>query len=68
MVAAVPSHTRIFPIRVWAIFLSSYMYGLPVHIRAAHTDITGIPWFAHTRMSARTRMHISTRFIRLPAS
>ena len=56
------SHTRIFPVRVWAgiwaIFLSPYVYGLPMRIRAAHTGIAGIPWFAHMRMSARTRMHI----------
>ena len=31
-----------------------YAYGPPVRIRAAHTGITDIPWFAHMRMSART--------------
>ena len=48
------------PIRIWAIFLrlSPYAYGLPIRIRAAHTGIAGIPWFAHMRMSARTRMRI----------
>ena len=43
---------------LWAIFLSPYAYGLPVHIRPAHTGIAGILWFAHMRMSACTRMHI----------
>ena len=63
------SHTRILPIRVWAIpyaygqpirvwviFLGPYTYGLPLRVRAAHIGIAGIPWFAHMRMIARTRM------------
>ena len=64
----VPSHTRIFPIRVWVIFfLAPYMYGLPLRVQAAHIGITGIPWFAHMCMSARMHMAISAQFIRFPA-
>ena len=64
------SHTRILPIRIWAIpyayglpirvwasFLDPYAYGLPVRLRAAHTSIVGNPCFAHMRISAHTCMH-----------
>ena len=52
---------RIIPIRVWVAHTrmgSPYAYGLPIRIRAAHTGIAGILWFAHMRTSARTRMRI----------
>jgi len=45
------------PIRVRAIFLDPYVYGLPVRIRAAHISIAGNHWFA--RMCICTRMRMS---------